>query len=78
MHSDNFLSAQDVLSRDESSERLEGAVENAKTQLKAIVAQVQTFLDMNQIISAGSFLYGFVKEVRWLSQTMDNLKGNIE
>ena len=39
-------------------------IEAAKLQQKAIVNQVQSFLDMNQIISAGPFLYGFVQEVR--------------
>ena len=35
----------------------------AKAQQSAIVSQVQSFLDMNQIISAGPFLYAFVQQV---------------
>jgi len=35
----------------------------AKVHLKTIFAQVQTFLDMNQVVSAGPFLYTFVQEV---------------
>ena len=43
---------------------LEKGLEMAKLQLKAIVTQVQSFLDMNQVISAGPFLYAFVQEVK--------------
>jgi len=35
----------------------------AKLHLKTILAQVQTFLDMHQVVSAGPFLYAFVQEV---------------
>jgi len=35
----------------------------AKVHLKTIFAQVQTFLDMHQVVSAGPFLYTFVQEV---------------
>jgi len=35
----------------------------AKVHLKTIFAQVQTFLDMHQVVSAGPFLYAFVQEV---------------
>ncbi|CAG2187763.1 CDC45 [Mytilus edulis] len=41
---------------------LEKAVELAKKQTQAIVTQVQTFLDMHQVISAGPFLYAFIQE----------------
>ena len=43
---------------------LEKALEVAKKQTQAIVTQVQTFLDMHQVISAGPFLYAFIQEVR--------------
>ena len=42
---------------------LEKALELAKKQVQAIVTQVQTFLDMHQVISAGPFLYAFIQEV---------------
>lgn len=42
---------------------MEKGLELAKKQLVAVVTQVQTFLDMNQIISAGPFLYAFIQEV---------------
>ncbi|KAK7462004.1 hypothetical protein BaRGS_00038586 [Batillaria attramentaria] len=58
---DNFLDAQDILHRS-NTEALEKAVGLAKRQLTALVTQVQTFLDMHQIISAGPFLYVFVQE----------------
>jgi hypothetical protein len=35
----------------------------AKLHLKTVFAQVQTFLDMHQVVSAGPFLYAFVQEV---------------
>ncbi|ESO91700.1 hypothetical protein LOTGIDRAFT_206668 [Lottia gigantea] len=41
---------------------LEKALEIAKKQLVAVVNQVQTFLDMHQVISAGPFLYSFIQE----------------
>jgi len=42
---------------------MEKGIELARRQLKAIIAQVQTFLDMHQVISAGPFLYAFMQEV---------------
>ena len=62
--SDTFLQALDVLNR-KKTEALSQGVEMAKLQFQAIVKQVQTFVDMNQVISAGPFLYAFVQEV-WL------------
>ncbi|PVD33123.1 hypothetical protein C0Q70_08572 [Pomacea canaliculata] len=59
--SDNFLSAQDILSS-YHTEAIDKAIQLAKRQLTALVTQVQTFLDMHQIISAGPFLYVFVNE----------------
>ncbi|KAK3866365.1 hypothetical protein Pcinc_028098 [Petrolisthes cinctipes] len=41
-------------------EVLERGIEGSKQQLSAIYRQVQTFLDMNQVISAGPFLYATV------------------
>ncbi|KAJ8312699.1 hypothetical protein KUTeg_010072, partial [Tegillarca granosa] len=58
---DNFLNAQDILQRVNVS-AMEKGLETAKKQLQAIVTQVQTFLDMHQVISAGPFLYAFVQE----------------
>ncbi|XP_063448909.1 cell division control protein 45 homolog [Mytilus trossulus] len=58
---DNFLSALDILQRVNVAS-LEKAVELAKKQTQAIVTQVQTFLDMHQVISAGPFLYAFIQE----------------
>ncbi|ESO96679.1 hypothetical protein LOTGIDRAFT_176566 [Lottia gigantea] len=58
---DNFLNALDVLNRNNVS-TLEKALEIAKKQLVAVVNQVQTFLDMHQVISAGPFLYSFIQE----------------
>ena len=37
---------------------------SARRQLTALMTQVQTFLDMHQVISAGPFLYVIVQEVR--------------
>ena len=45
------------------TETMDKGIEAAKLQQRAIANQVQSFLDMNQIISAGPFLYGFVQEV---------------
>lgn len=42
---------------------MEKGLEMGKQQQRAIMTQVQSFLDMNQIISAGPFLYAFVQEV---------------
>ena len=35
----------------------------AKKQLESVYSQMQTFLDMNQVISAGPFLYATVLQV---------------
>ncbi|XP_059141300.1 cell division control protein 45 homolog [Physella acuta] len=61
MTTDNFLEASDILQRSSTS-KLEAGLEAAKLQLKSVVTQVQSFLDMHQIISAGPFLYVFVQE----------------
>lgn len=45
-----------------STSKLEAGLEAAKLQLKSVVTQVQSFLDMHQIISAGPFLYVLVQE----------------
>ncbi|XP_064612801.1 cell division control protein 45 homolog [Liolophura sinensis] len=58
---DNFLSALDILHRT-NTEGMEKSLDLAKKQLKAMVTQVQTFLDMHQVISAGPFLYVFIQE----------------
>ena len=42
---------------------MEKGIEQSKKQLQAIITQVQTFLDMHQVISAGPFLYAFMEEV---------------
>lgn len=60
--STNFLHTMDVLSRT-NVEALEKALESARLQHATIMSQVTGFLDMNQIISAGPFLYAFVIEV---------------
>ena len=52
----------DVLNRGNVA-MMEKSLEGAKGQLKAILSQVQSFIDMNQVISAGPFLYTFVVEV---------------
>ncbi|ELT95314.1 hypothetical protein CAPTEDRAFT_224008 [Capitella teleta] len=59
--SDSFFRALDVLNR-KCTSVMEVGLEQAKLQQKAIVTQVQSFLDMNQIISAGPFLYALVQE----------------
>ena len=38
---------------------MEKGLELSKRQLQAIITQVQTFLGMHQVISAGPFLYAF-------------------
>lgn len=58
---DCFLKASDVLSRS-NTVAMEKGIELARRQLQAIIAQVQTFLDMHQVISAGPFLYAFMQE----------------
>lgn len=58
---DNFLKALDVLNRS-NTEGLEKAIDLARKQLQAVVTQVQTFLDIHQVLSAGPFLYTFIQE----------------
>ncbi|XP_071094476.1 cell division control protein 45 homolog [Haliotis cracherodii] len=58
---DSFLDAVDILTRTNVA-ALEKGLELAKRQLKAVVTQVQTFLDMHQVISAGPFLYALIQE----------------
>lgn len=53
---------------------LEKAIERAKLQLMAIVNQVQGFLDMNQLISAGPFLYAVPTEVTTWAKGADSVK----
>ena len=38
---------------------MEKGLELSRRQLQTIITQVQTFLDMHQVISAGSFLYAY-------------------
>ncbi|KAF2360802.1 CDC45 family [Trinorchestia longiramus] len=52
-----FLDASDCLS---GSSLLGKGIKSAKKQLEAVYSQMQTFLDMNQVISAGPFLYSTV------------------
>ncbi|ESN97663.1 hypothetical protein HELRODRAFT_157531 [Helobdella robusta] len=59
--SSNFLQALDALKRTQSDD-LETGIEKFKGQTRILVAQVQSFLDMNQVISAGPFLYTFVQQ----------------
>lgn len=47
-----------------NTEGLEKAIDLARKQLQAVVTQVQTFLDIHQVLSAGPFLYTFIQEVR--------------
>ncbi|XP_068210074.1 cell division control protein 45 homolog [Palaemon carinicauda] len=58
---DAFLDVTDCLSMNKLSV-LEKGIETSKQQLEAVYRQMQTFLDMNQIISAGPFLYATVIE----------------
>ncbi|BFZ04616.1 hypothetical protein BsWGS_07655 [Bradybaena similaris] len=58
---DNFLEASEILQRC-VSRKIEAGLDSAKLQLRGVVNQVQSFLDMHQIISAGPFLYVFVQE----------------
>ena len=51
-----------MFARSRTAEMAEG-LDLAKVHLKTIFAQVQTFLDMHQVVSAGPFLYAFVQEV---------------
>ena len=43
-------------------EKLVHGLELSKRQFRATVNQVQSLLDMSQVISAGSFLYAFIPE----------------
>ncbi|XP_037802078.1 cell division control protein 45 homolog [Penaeus monodon] len=58
---DAFLDVSDSLSITKLS-LLEKGIETSKQQLEAVYRQMQTFLDMNQVISAGPFLYATVIE----------------
>ena len=51
---------------------MEKGIEQSKKQLQAIITQVQTFLDMHQVISAGPFLYAFMEEVINVYETIFN------
>lgn len=44
---------------------MEQSLELAKMQLKAVVTQVQSFLDINQIICVGPFFFTYVQEVKY-------------
>ena len=43
-------------------DKLHKGVEACKLQLQAVVSQVQSLLDMGQVVSAGPFLYAFIPE----------------
>lgn len=58
---DAFLDVTDSLSINKLSV-LEKGIEASKQQLGAVYNQMRTFLDMNQVISAGPFLYATVIE----------------
>ncbi|XP_071517437.1 cell division control protein 45 homolog isoform X2 [Panulirus ornatus] len=58
---DAFLEVTDSLSISKLTV-LEKGIESSKQQLEAVYRQMQTFLDMNQVISAGPFLYATVIE----------------
>ncbi|KAI8749259.1 cell division control protein 45 isoform X1 [Biomphalaria glabrata] len=58
---DNFLEACDILQKG-CTDKMEAGLSAAKLQLRSIYTQVQSFLEMHQIISAGPFLYVFVQE----------------
>lgn len=57
----NFLEALDSLSRDKI-EVLESGIDKGKAKLNLIMQQVQTFLDLRTIVSAGPFLYAVIQE----------------
>ncbi|KAL7645415.1 UNVERIFIED_CONTAM: hypothetical protein RMT77_003801 [Armadillidium vulgare] len=59
LNTDCFLDASDSLNLSKISV-LEHGIECSKTQYEAIYRQVTTFLNMNQVISAGPFLYATV------------------
>ena len=58
---DKFLQALDVLQR-VNTNAMEKGIESAKRQLQGMFTQIQTFLDMHQVISAGPFLYAIIQE----------------
>ena len=59
-----MLLKEDNISFRTNTGSMEKGLELSKRQLQAIITQVQTFLDMHQVISAGPFLYAFMEEVR--------------
>ncbi|XP_046385805.1 cell division control protein 45 homolog [Ischnura elegans] len=59
--SDCFLDALDCLSRSQK-DILSSGIEKAKKLLECIFKQVQTSLDMSQVLSAGPFLYLVIQE----------------
>ncbi|CAI9721546.1 division control 45 homolog [Octopus vulgaris] len=58
---DSFFYAMDILQRDCLSS-MEKGIELSKKQIVLIVSQVQTLLDMRQVMCAGPFLYAFIRE----------------
>ncbi|XP_063965219.1 cell division control protein 45 homolog [Lytechinus pictus] len=56
-----FLEALDCLSRS-YIKNLHLGLDASKLQLQAVVTQVQSLLDMGQVVSAGPFLYAFLPE----------------
>ncbi|XP_014285978.1 cell division control protein 45 homolog [Halyomorpha halys] len=58
---DRFLHAMDSLSRNKY-QNLNNGIEKAKKLLASIYKEVQTILDLNQVISAGPFLYFVLNE----------------
>ncbi|KAK9501716.1 hypothetical protein O3M35_012391 [Rhynocoris fuscipes] len=60
-HGDGFLEALESLSRNKTK-IIDNGIEKAKKMLICIIRQVQSLLDMNQIISAGPFLYFSLNE----------------
>uniref|UniRef100_A0A023F0J3 Putative cdc45 cell division cycle 45-like protein n=1 Tax=Triatoma infestans TaxID=30076 RepID=A0A023F0J3_TRIIF len=60
-HGDGFLEALDSLARNKTK-LIDDGIEKAKKMLICITRQVQSLLDMNQIISAGPFLYFALSE----------------
>lgn len=58
---ERFLEALDCLSRS-YIDKLHKGITLSKLQLQAVVSQVQSLLDMGQVVSAGPFLYAFIPE----------------
>ena len=58
-----FVIIENVLFTRSRTVEMADGLDMAKVHLKTIFAQVQTFLDMHQVVSAGPFLYAFVQEV---------------